>query len=157
MKIDNRKCFSFASKTIAFFRNGHHLNTYKICKEVVQITPVADRYDVLELCLYIAQAKGFATAEELTLLKNLAIWLEVDMDRFREMTERILPINMHEVKDIEVILGVTPDMNKEKTRQQLNKQFCKWNSRVTNSNRTIQDQADQMLKLIAEARNQYIG
>jgi len=145
------------NKTIAFFRDGNHLNTYKICKEIVQIVPVADRYDILELCLYVAQAKGSAAVEELTLLKNLASWLEVDMDRFREMTERILPVNMHKVKDIEVILGVTPEMSKEKTRQQLNKLFCKWNSRVTNSNRAIQDQADQMLKLIAEARSQYIG
>lgn len=145
------------NKTIAFFSNGNQLNTYKICKEIVQIAPVADRYDILELCLYVAQAKGFAAAEELTLLKNLASWLEVDIDRFREMTERILPVNMHKVKDIEVILGVTPEMSKEKTRQQLNKLFFKWNSRVTNSNRAIQDQADQMLKLIAEARSQYIG
>ena len=58
---------------------------------------------------------------------------------------------------MEVILGVTAAMNKEKTRKHLNKQFCKWNSRVTNSNHEIQDQAEQMLQLIAEARNQYIG
>jgi len=145
------------NKTVAFFRNGNHLNTYKICKEIVQIAPIADRYDILELCLYVAQAKGFATAEELTLLKDLANSLEVDTDRFREMTERILPVNMHEVRDVEVILGVTSDMSKEKTRQKLNKLFCKWNSRVTNPNPAIQDQADQMLKLIAETRSQYIG
>ena len=145
------------NKTIAFFRNGNHLNIQKICKEIVDIAPLADRYDILELCLYVAQAKGFAAAEELSLLNNLATLLEVDLDRFREMTERILPVNMHKVKDMEVILGVSPDMNKENTRQYLNKQFCKWNSRVTNSNHEIQDQAEQMLKLIAEARNQYIG
>ncbi len=145
------------NKTVAFFRNGNHLDTYKICKEIVQIAPVADRYDILELCLYVAQAKGFATAEELALFKDLANWLEVDTDRFREMTERILPVSMHEVKDVEVILGVTADMSKEKTRQKLNKLYCKWNSRVTNPNPAIQDQADQMLKLIAETRSQYIG
>jgi len=144
-------------KTVAFFRDGNHLNTYKICKEIVQIAPLADRYDILELCLYVAQAKGFANAEELALLKDLATWLEVDMDRFREMSERILPVNMHEVKDAEAILGVSSDMSKEKTRQQLNKLFCKWNSRVTNLNPAIREQADQMLKLIAEARSQYIG
>jgi hypothetical protein len=145
------------NKTIAFFRSGSHLDTYKICKEIIQIAPLAARYDILELCLYVAQAKGFVTAEEITLLKDLANWLDVDRDRFREMTERILPVNMHKVKDVEVILGVTPDMSQENTRQKLNKLFCKWNSRVTNSNPAIQDQADQMLKLIAETRNQYIG
>jgi len=145
------------NKTVAFFRNGNHLDTYKICKEIVQSAPVTDRYDILELCLYVAQAKGFANAEELTLLKNLANWLKVDTDRFREMTERILPVSMHEVKDVEVILGVTADMGKESARQKLNKLYCKWNSRVTNTDPAIQDQADQMLKLIAETRSQYIG
>jgi len=144
------------NKTINFFQNGNQLNTYKICREIVEIAPVANRYDILELCLYVAQAKGFAAAEELALLKDLAKWLEVDTERFHEMTERILPVNMHQVKDMEVILGVNPCMSREKTRQYLNKQFCKWNSRVTNSDPAIQDQADQMLKLIADARSQYI-
>ncbi len=144
------------NKTVAFFRNGNHLDTYKICKEIVQIAPVADRYDILELCLYVVQATGFANAEELALFKDLANWLEVDTDRFQEMTERILPVSMHEVKDVEVILGVTADMSKESTRQKLNKLYCKWNSRVTNPNPAIQNQADQMLKLIAETRSQYI-
>ena len=144
-------------KTINFFQNGNQLNIRKICREIVEIAPVANRYDILELCLYVAQAKSFAAAEELALLKDLAKWLEVDMERFHEMTERILPVNIHKVKDMEVILGVNPDMSSEKTRRHLNKLFCKWNSRVTNSDPAIQSQADQMLKLIAEARNQYIG
>ena len=79
----------------------------------------------MELCLYVARAKGFATAEELTLLKNFADWLEVDTDRFHSLTERIIPVSMHEVKDTEIVLGVTPDMSKEKTRQRLNREYAK--------------------------------
>jgi len=148
-----RKLEKALDKTVAFFRDGNQLNTYKICKELVEIAPLADRYDILELCLYVAQASGYVTSEELTILKNLANWLEVDTNRFHEMTERILPVNRYQVKDVEVILGVTSDMEKEQVRQQLNKLFSKWNSRVTNSNPEIQAQADQMLKLIAETRN----
>jgi hypothetical protein len=88
----------------------------------------------------------------MALLKNLADWLEVDTNRFREMVEKILPVGMHEARDQEVILGVSADMSKEKTRKQLNKEYNKWNSRVTNPDPEIQHQADQMLKLIAEAR-----
>ena len=93
----------------------------------------------------------------MALLKNLAQWLEVDMNRFREMVEKILPISMHEVRDEEVILGVSADMSRERTRQQLNREYSKWNSRVTSSNPEIQRQADQMLKLIAEARSAYVS
>jgi len=152
-----RKLEKALDKTVDFFREGNQLNIYEICKEIVEIAPLADRYDILDLCLHVAQAKGRVAAEELAILNNLAGWLEVDMNRFRDMMEKTLPIRMHQVKDAEVIFGVTSDMSKEKTRQQLNKQFCKWNSRVTNSDPGIRAQADQMLKLIAEARIQFIG
>lgn len=143
--------------TIAFFRDGNKLDTYNICMEIVEIAPVAQRYDILDLCLYVAQANGFASAEELGILKELASWLEVDADRFRVMMEKVLPVDMHEVRDMEAILGVSSDMSRERARQHLNKEYSKWNSRVTNSDPEIQTQADQMLKLIAEARSQYIA
>ncbi len=142
---------------VVFFQNGNQIDTYKICREIADIAPLADRYDVLDLCLQVVRAKGFLAPEELSILKNLASWLNVDMNRFRALMEKALPVNMHQVKDMEVILGVTSDMNQEKTRQQLNKEYGKWNSRVTNSDPEIQAQADQMLRLIAEARSQYVG
>ena len=86
----------------------------------------------------------------------MADWLDIDADRFRLMMEKILPIDMHEIKDLDTIFGITSDMNNEKARKHLNKEYSKWNSRVTNSDPHIQTQADQMLRLIAEARCQYI-
>jgi len=152
---DERKLDKALEKTIAFFRGGNKLDTYNICDEIVGIAPVAQRYDILELCLYVAQSKGSVTAEELTFLKNMADWLEVDSGRFRIMMEKVLPVDMHEVRDVEAILGITSDMSKERVRKHLNKEYSKWNSRVTNADPDIQTQADQMLKLIAEAKSQY--
>ncbi len=145
------------NETIAFFRDGNKLDTYEICKEIVEIVSVADRYDILNLCLHVAQANGSVAGEELSILKNLATWLEVDMSRFRKMMEKVIPIDMLEVMDTEFVLGVTSDMSREKARKQLNKEYSKWRARVTNTNPEIQSQADQMLKLIAEARSQYVG
>ena len=139
---------------VRFFQKGNQLDIYKVCKEIVELAPVSDRYDILDLCLQVARAKGTAAAEELTVLKYIATWLEVDMDRFREMMEKLLPVNIHQVKNTEVILGITPNMGRENTRRQLNRYYRKWNSRVTNADPEIQAQADQMLKLIAEARSQ---
>jgi uncharacterized tellurite resistance protein B-like protein len=152
---DGQKLNKALEKTIAFFRAGNNIDTYKICDEIVTISPVAQRYDILELCLYVAQSKGSVTAEELTVLKNMAEWLDVDSDRFRVMKEKVLPVDMHQVRDVETILGITSDMSKEKVRKHLNEEYSKWNSRVTNADPDIQNQADQMLKLIAEARSQY--
>ena len=152
----DRKLDQALDNAVGFFRNGNQLDAHKVCVELVEIAPPADRYDILELCLQVAGAKGSVTSEELALLKNLATWLEVGMDRFRAMMEKRVPVNMHQVRDVEVILGLTSDMSKEKTRQQLTREYGKWNSRVTNSDPEIQAQADQMLRLIAEARSQYV-
>jgi tellurite resistance protein len=144
-------------KTVVFFRDGNQVNIFKICKELVEIAPLAQRYDILELCLYVAQADGSAAIEELDILKSLASWLEVDADKFRTMMEKILPVSIHEVKDTEVLIGVTSGMSKEGSRHQLNREYAKWNARVTNSDPQIRAQADQMLMMIADARSQYVG
>ncbi len=154
---ERRKLEKALNETIAFFRDGNKLNNFDICREIVEIAPLPDRYDIMNLCLYVAQANSTVTTEELNLLKDFASWLEIDADKFREMVQKVLPIDMHEVKDVETILGVTSEMNKEKARRHLNKEYSKWSARVTNSDPEIQSQADQMLKLIAEARSQYIG
>ena len=69
--------------------------------------------------------------------------------------ERVIPIDMLDAADVETVLGVTSDMTGEKAKEHLNKEYAKWNSRVTNSDPKIQSQADQMLKLIAGARTQF--
>ncbi len=144
------------NEVITFYREGNKLDTYNICQEIVSITPIAGRCDILELCFNVAKANGSVVADELRFLKELANQMEIDGNKFRELMEKVIPLEMHEVKDIESILGVTSDMNIETARARLNKEYVKWNARVTNTNPEIQSQADQMLKLIAEARSHYI-
>jgi len=143
------------NKTIAFFRAGNRLDSRGMCRELLAIAPIAQRYDILELCLYVARADGSVAATELAILKDLATWLELNAERFRTMMQKVLPIDMHQVKDMETVLGISSDMDKEEVRRHLNKEYSKWNSRVTNADPGIQSQADQMLRLITEARGQY--
>lgn len=153
---DKNKLEKALDETIVFFREGNVLNVFDLCREIVDIAPVARRYDVLELCLNVAKANGSVVSEELNMLRDMSFWLEVDNEKFRAMMEKILPVNIMKDKDVEAILGVTSDMNPEYARVHLNKEYAKWNSRVTNSDPQIQSQADQMLRLIAEARTQYV-
>lgn len=152
-----RKLEKALNKTISFFCEGNKINAHQVCREIAEIAPVADRYDILDLCLHVAQKKGSAAAEEVAFLNSLALWLGVDMNRFRGMMEKVLPVGIHQVTDTEALLGITSDMSREKARQHLNREYSKWNSRVTNSDPEVRTQADQMLKLIAEARTQYVG
>lgn len=144
-------------KTAAFFRRGGQLNVRDICVEVVEIAPMVGRLDILDLCLRVAGAKGQVTGSELTLLKDLAGWLQVDRNRLRAMVEKRLPVSMHQTQDEEMILGLTAEMNSDEARHQLNREYAKWSSRVISSDPAIRRQADQMLNLIANARTQYVG
>ena len=153
---EERKLDKALNEVVAFFREGNEFDEYEICREIVEITSIAQRLDILDLCMQVAKANGIVNGGELEILKKMANWLEIDSDKFRTMMEKIIPIEMLEVKDVESILGVTSDMDEERTRAHLNKEYVKWNARVTNTNPEIQSQADQMLKFIAEARTQYV-
>lgn len=142
-------------ETVSFFNDGNHLNTYDICMEIVEIVPVSNRHDILEFCMNAAKTNGSVGSEVLKMIKDISGWLEIDAKTFRAMMEKIIPIDMLDTPDVETILGVTSDMTGEKAREHLNREYAKWNSRVTNSDPKIQTQADQMLKLIAEARSQF--
>ncbi len=143
-------------KTATFFRRGGTLNLTQICREIVPIAPLVGRLDILDLCLRVAAAKGQVTAAELKLLKDLSEGLEIDRSRLRAMVEKILPVEMHQTKDAEMILGVTSDMSKDEARHQLNREYAKWSSRFISSDPAIRRQADQMIRLIADARTQYV-
>lgn len=144
------------NEVIVFFQQGNQFDSFDICREIVEIAPAAARYEVMEFCLQVAKANGSVVSEELKLLKNIANWLGIDGGVFREIMDKVIPVEMHQVKDLESILGVTSDMDAENARAHLNKEYVKWNARVTNINPEVQSQADQMLKLIAEARTQYV-
>lgn len=144
-------------KTASFFRRGGTLNLRPICDEIVEIAPLIGRIDILDLCLRVAAAKGQVTAAELKILKDLSDWLQVERARLRTMVEKILPVEMHQGHDAEMILGVTAGMSQEEARVQLNREYAKWSSRVISTDPSIRRQADQMLKLLGQARTQYVG
>ena len=109
-------------EAMGFFRQGHRLDVRQICEELVEIASMGERYDILELCMRVAAADGCVHAEELELLKDMAIWLEADAERVHTMADAILPASMHEVEDLEFVLGVNSNMSAEEARQQLNRE-----------------------------------
>jgi uncharacterized tellurite resistance protein B-like protein len=144
-------------KTAAFFRRGGTLNVPQICREIVEIAPLVGRLDILDLCLQVVAAKGQASAAELTMLKTVSEGLEIDRNRLRAMAERLLPVEMHQTRDAEMVLGVTNEMTQDETRRQLNREYAKWSARVISSDPAIRRQADQMIRLIADARTECVG
>jgi len=128
-----------------------------LCEEIlegysIRTFPRGELYDIIELCLKVAAADGIASPEELKLVDRIASLLRVDMDRFRKMSEKILPVNIHSKKDVTSILGLRPEWTAKQRKKHLRDQYREWSARVTHSDAKVRDQADEMLRLIAGER-----
>jgi hypothetical protein len=127
----------------------------RICTELMSIATIVDIYDAMDLCLRVIAAGNTANPCQTEFVSRVAHLLDVDETKFREMTQKRLPLAMHQQHDLEFILGITADMSPEHRRKRLNDEYQKWNARVNHPDKAIQSQADQMLTLIAEARNKF--
>jgi len=151
----SRKLAKALNQAAKYFRRGNSVDPHEICLKILEIAPVADRYEILDLCLQVASADGPPQRRVLDLLKKIANWLDLDPVKFRSMAEKILPLDIHRVADMEIVLGLTPDMTKDQTRRQLRDEYRKWNARVTNANPSVRQRAAHMLRYIAQARTQH--
>ena len=99
---------------------------------------------------------GTANKETISFLSHISGLLDIDKDKFRSMAQKLLPVSTQETSNVEFLLGITSQMSSEAIRQRLNDEYQKWNARVTHPDQAIQNQAEQMLQLIAEARSKYV-
>ena len=144
------------NRTVRLLQDGSQIDIAKVCDEIVRIAPPGMCSDILELCFYVAKAKGAVCRHELEFLKDLSLRLDIDSEQFQIMTEKILPPRLYQEKDSKFILGLNSDMTTEQTRKHLNELYRRWSARVTNFNPEIRTQAEDMLNFIAQARNEYV-
>jgi len=154
--ISYRRLRTALNEAADFFYAGNQLDTHSICKELTQTATAADKYDILELCLHVVGADGVASEKELEELQRCAWLLGAEADKFRSMMEKILPVTVHEKANAGLLLGLRPNMDTEEVRQGLTKEYRKWNARTANRNPDVQEQAEQMLRLIADTRKRYM-
>lgn len=125
-----------------------------LCNDLIEMNPIpeasmGDRYDILELCLKVASADGTAKGVEMDLVSALADSLGVDRDRFRTMTDKIVPVSIHETEDVNKLLGIDPDWSVQQKRKHLRQENRKWRALATHSDQDKKEQARQMQELIA--------
>ena len=126
-----------------------------LCRELIDMHPIpadsmGDKYDVLELCLNVASADGTAKGVEMDLVHALADMMGVDKERFRTMTEKILPVDIMETEDTAKLLGLDPSWSREKKRKHLRSENRKWRALATHKDKKKQEQARKMQELIAQ-------
>jgi len=132
-------------------------NIYELLDDVYSWMSEKQKYQIYELCLKVAGADGVASTEELDLLQEIAEILKLDRSKYQAMIEKELPIMMHEssAQSDEEKIGITRSMSKDEIKKHLMNEYRKWNRRVSNSNPQIREQAEEMIKIIAELRKKY--
>jgi uncharacterized tellurite resistance protein B-like protein len=150
---DTREFHKAMTATKAFFHAGNNIDCSGICREITVKSALAHRYRIIELCMKVVSADGIAKASELEFLRNLFIWLELNHTTVAMMMETFVPVNIQETPDAEFILGLDESMSEKDRYEKLNREYKKWNGRVTNNDHSIRIQAKKMIELISSLRN----
>jgi hypothetical protein len=124
-----------------------------ICSRLVSIATIVELFDAMELCLNVVAAGGLAGPAQTDAITTIARALDIDETKFRAMAQKKLPLGIHQEPNLEFILGIHCSMTDELRIKRLNEEYYKWNARVNHPDPAIRAQADQMLNLIADARN----
>jgi hypothetical protein len=146
--------FWLALKSMAHTVGANCSGLQALCQHIVRTTPSAQRYDIMNLCLQVMSVRNSISKKEMAFIGLLTAWLQLDSEHIRVMIEKTLPIGLFEELDSSSLLGITSDMSQEQIRKHLNREYAKWNARVTHSDPGVQTQAEQMLDLIARTRSQ---
>ena len=129
---------------------------------VNQINGIADKaekFEVIELCMDVMAADGSAHESEMKLIWSISDALGVDRKEVELLKDKkVLNLDVQagvEKQSAESILGIDPSWPISRKKQVLREEFAKWNARIEGlKDASEKAKAQQMLDLIAEARNQ---
>lgn len=124
-----------------------------IYNEINSIATNRDKHDMLELVLSVTAGDSKFDKDEENLLEDICNNLEINRKIYNKMTSKIVSVNIREdLNNVNKMFGIHDDMSYEEKNKILKREYRKWNSRVNHSDKKMRDQAENMLKLIAEEK-----
>jgi hypothetical protein len=116
------------------------------------------KFQIMELLLDVAGADDIAAKHETDFLNDLAHRMGLDIDEYKNMRDKALPISIYETNSdagagqMEGMLGLTAGMSVAEKKSQLSKEYRKWNALKNSSDPVKSKQAKDMVKVISELR-----
>jgi hypothetical protein len=114
---------------------------------------MAFRYDLMTLCLRIAEADKPVKHPTQDWLRAIGAMLEITAERFHEMYQKIVPLDAQENPDPAFVLGIDETLSPEQLAERLTEEYQKWNSRVNHPDPNVRKRADEMLSYLTAIRN----
>ena len=116
------------------------------------------KFQIMELLLDVAGADDVAAKHETDFLNDLAHRLGLDLDEYKNMRDKALPISIYEANSsggadqVQSMLGLSGGMSISEKKSHLSKEFRKWNPLQNSSDPVKSQQAKDMVKAIGELR-----
>ncbi len=135
--------------------------TLSLSELVDRLSEIGDKkskYDAVRLCLDVMAADGVADPKEMSVIRNVAKRLDLDMDEIEGMREEKIRdlVGLTSEEGMEGLLGIEFSWSDEQKRKHLRKEFQKWSNRITSFPEGEEREAAQkMLDMIARLRKKY--
>ena len=116
------------------------------------------QFQIMELLLDVAGADSLAAKLETDFLNDLAHRIGLDLEEYKKLRDKALPISIYESKSdgggnqVESMLGLNSGMSVAEKKSHLSKEFRKWNPLQNSSDQVKSKQAKDMVKAIGELR-----
>jgi hypothetical protein len=126
-------------------------------QDMESMSTAGQRQEIVEFCLHLICLSEPISTTALVTLQGIAVLWQIDTAQFSMILERTLSVDR--LQDIEpmVLLGITENMSSDQVLKQLNRAYAKWNARITHTDKAIQQQAEDMLSWIAQARGRALA
>ena len=135
------------------------LSRSNLTEQINKLNDTAGSIEAIELCYDVMTADGKLDKSEMELIGQISRALNIeddDLEKIRSLKLAKVKGNMIRGEGIEGILGIDPTWPTERACAHLVKEFQRWNSRSsTLPSGPEQENAQQMLNMIAEARKKY--
>jgi len=138
------------------YRDGVIRDVDSCCDEIMEKSDLSERLMIVQLCCEIMSADGILADEEADLSSVLADKLDIPLSKYQSIREKHLSLHNIEIGNlvnVANILGITSDMTVEKQKAHLRKIYKKWNALTHHPDPKTRKQAEAMVELVAEARN----
>ena len=134
-------------------------NINYICKQLDKKAGVAEKYDVLELCLDVMSADGKADQEELAYIEEISKNIGIDYKEIKKLKDRrLLGLELPEATtaDVDKALDIDPSWSQDKKKKHILKIYRSYNAKINSAkNQNQKKSAQSMLDLCAEAMKKY--
>ena len=156
--IDNEKKKSLEKEIKnSIYKSNAQDRIELIKKETKSLNELGDKNDIIKALEFYAKLvtlnKNYDETDK-SILEEIIKMLDLSEKQVQEIIEKKINVNLLSSDSEKLkLIGITEGMSKEEKKRHLKDEYRKWNQRITNSDKSIRDQANNMLELISTERS----